>query len=253
MKSLNEVLSAPLTKISLLDLETDFSGFAIRTKTFLDKNFDKIHYSETVNSKIDLPSQLVVSAAIITGLTINSKCHSYSSGLAFTQKISTIFSLSTEDRETFLFVANLINLLLDEGYFRYKHVETLLNFHIGSTNLHTAIHRLFLYSKDKDFIFRPLLSPDLLLGLTFNEIVIAKTIFYLLQTFELRDCSKAPGRKPKFLASNLLTVETAYVEDVVLLYSALYAASDHYSTLYRRPFYVALTNTLGEVFVHNVD
>lgn len=248
LKPINDTLALPLGKVNQLNLHTDFSAFSVNFRRLVAPRFRAISLGGT--QPITLPSQFVITAAINAGILINAKTQTYTDGVVFAGNLADTFSLEANDRACFVFVAALVDLLLDEGYFRYKHIETLLNLHVGSLKLHRAIDYIFKFANDKSFILRVIPDPNVLKELTFNEVIIAKAIFYLLQTFQIRDTSKIPGRKPKFLASNLLVVSDPYITDVVVLYGALYAASDHYVSLFRKPYYLALTELFGD-FMYN--
>ena len=248
LKSINSIFALPLSKVNKLNLSTPFLAFSKKFHLVCNRTFTNIR-NLTIRTKTDLPSELVIFAAINAGILLNDNTKTYSEAYNIARNLSYLFSLNNEDEDCFLFIELLINLLLDEGYFRQKHVQILLNLGIGSKELHQAIDYIFLHSKDRIFITRALLDPSIIKHLSFNEIIIVKAIFYLLQTFEIRDSSRLPGRKPKFLASNLISISDTYIDDVIILYSALYAASDHYVTLYRKPFYLALDAQDDEIRV----
>lgn len=248
LKSINETLALPLGQIRQLNLQTQFSSFSVNFHAVIEKHLISLGQNRKFKP-INLPSELIIPAAINAGILINSKTDTYTDGIAVAEKLSSLFLLSKTQTECFVFIAALVDLLLDEGYFRYKHIQTLLNFHIGSEKLHRALDYIFKFSQDRDFILRAIVDPNVIKELAFEEAVIAKAVFYILQTFEIRDHSKIPGRKPKFLASNLMTISDPYIEDTILLYGAIFAASDHYTTLFRKPFFTAFSDLLPEFSV----
>lgn len=149
--------------------------------------------------------------------------------VALIKEIQPLYGIDPSDHSTFTFLAWLTQTLVHEGYLRPVHVQQAQSLHVVSPELGQVLGAIAAHQFDKRYMTIPVAPPDVYAHLNPYEQTIAKTFFYLLQSFS------GWNTKPRFALQNVVTHDQTVAHDLFFVFSVLCVASEHNYLLYTRP------------------
>jgi hypothetical protein len=173
--------------------------------------------------------------ALLFGGSVGAGLFAAYSDLSFSELLSLVkelqlgYRIDSEDAQTFLFMAWLVQTLVHEGYLRPTHIQQAQTLQVVSPALGQVLAGISAHQFDKRYMTLRVAPSDSYAHLNPYEQTIAKTVFYLFQSFS------GWNTKPRFALQNVVTHDSTVAHDLFFVFSVVCVASEHNYLLYTRP------------------
>jgi hypothetical protein len=139
------------------------------------------------------------------------------------------YGIDSDDAQLFNFLAWLVYTLVHEGYLRPIHIQQAQTLRIVPPALGHVLEGIATHQFDKRYMTLRVAPHDTYAHLAPYEQTLAKTVFYLFQSFS------GWNTKPRFALQNVVTHDPAVAHDLFFVFSVVCVASEHNYLLYTRP------------------